>query len=360
MDVFSIEHIPPWAYDLGYIALAFFAGLLAAHIAVRAALWIGHKKTSRLDNLIINNLRRPLYFIMPLSFLYAATWYFSPGYFSNPVFTGVGKIIFVSLLAWFLIRIIQTLSGFIERHYDITIKDNLRARQVHTRIHVSRRIAVFFIVLLSFISLFLLFDNLRGIGVSLIASAGVAGLIIGFAAQKTLGNLLAGVQIAITQPIRIDDVVIVEGEWGWIEEITLTYVVVRIWDLRRLIVPISYFIEQPFQNWTRKNARILGTVYFYTDYTFPVGALRKKVAELLEPKKGDLWDGDVNVVQVTDCKPDVMEVRVLISAYDSPKAWGLRCYLREEVLNFIQAEYPGSLPKTRATLQRDKQKPAQA
>ena len=182
----------------------------------------------------------------------------------------------------------------------------------------------------------------------MLASAGVAGIVIGFAAQKSLATLLAGFQIALTQPIRIDDVVIVEGEWGRIEEITLTYVVVRIWDLRRLIVPITYFIEQPFQNWTRVSADILGTVFLYVDYNVPVDAVRKELTRLLEASP--LWDRKVNVLQVTDSKEGTVELRALASASDAGRAFDLRCDVREKLVAFIQQNYPESLPRLRASL----------
>jgi small-conductance mechanosensitive channel len=172
--------------------------------------------------------------------------------------------------------------------------------------------------------------------------------VVGFAAQKTLGNLLAGIQIAITQPIRIDDVVIVEGEWGRIEEITLTYVVVRIWDLRRLVLPIGYFIEKPFQNWTRVSADILGTVFLYVDYTVPVDAIRAELERIVQGSTD--WDGQVCGVQVTDTSPQGIEVRALVSATDASKAWNLRCEVREKLVSFLQREYPGALPKLRGEL----------
>jgi small-conductance mechanosensitive channel len=173
--------------------------------------------------------------------------------------------------------------------------------------------------------------------------------VIGFAAQRTIANLFAGFQLALTQPIRIDDVVIVEGEWGRIEEITLTYVVVRIWDLRRLILPLSYFIEQPFQNWTRQAADILGTVFIYTDYTIPVQAVRDELKRIVA--KSSAWDGKVCVLQVTNATERALELRALASAPDASKAWDLRCEIREKLILFIQKHYPASLPKVRAELE---------
>jgi small-conductance mechanosensitive channel len=199
----------------------------------------------------------------------------------------------------------------------------------------------------------MLFESVRSVGVSIFASAGIAGLIIGLAAQKALGSILAGLQIAITQPIRLDDVVIVENEWGWIEEINLTYVVVRIWDKRRLVVPSTYFLDRPFQNWTRTSADILGTVFIYTDYTIPFEPLRQELTRLLESNPN--WDGKVNVLQVTDSKENTLEIRALMSSPTSPQAWDLRVYVREKLVEFIQREYPQCLPRTRVALQENNQ-----
>jgi len=194
----------------------------------------------------------------------------------------------------------------------------------------------------------MVFESVRQLGTSILASAGVLGIIVGFAAQKSIATVLAGFQIAMTQPIRLDDVVIVEGEWGRIEEITLTYVVVLIWDQRRLVVPISYFIEKPFQNWTRVSAELLGTIFLYMDYTVPLDKLRAELDRLLA--ETDMWDKRVKVVQVTDSKERVIEVRVLVSAADASTAWNLRCMLREKLIGYLQRNHPESLPRTRAEL----------
>jgi hypothetical protein len=192
------------------------------------------------------------------------------------------------------------------------------------------------------------FPSIRHLGVSLFASAGVAGIVIGMAARPTIANLLAGIQIALTEPIRLDDVVIVNGEWGWIEEIGTTYVVVRIWDLRRLIVPLSQFIEQPFQNWTRVTADLLGTVIVYADYRVPVERVRQELHRILEAS--GMWDGKAWGLQVTDATERTIQLRALMSAPDSGKAWDLRCLVREQLVAFLQREYPDSLPVVRAEL----------
>ena len=190
------------------------------------------------------------------------------------------------------------------------------------------------------------FEAVRKIGTGLLTSAGIAGIIVGFAAQKSLANLLAGFQIAFTQPIRIDDVVVVEGEFGNIEEITLTYVVVRIWDQRRLVLPINYFIEKPFQNWTRSSSEVLGTVFIYVDYTLPIEPVRAELERLAT--ESPLWDKRVCKLHVTDAKEKTLELRALVSARDSGTAFDLRCDIREKLVDFIQKNYPDSLPKTRA------------
>jgi small-conductance mechanosensitive channel len=254
-------------------------------------------------------------------------------------------IIFVS---WILIQSVHLIKYFVMRSYDIQESDNLMARKVVTQFRVLENIIVFVIAVVALALILMSFENIRKIGVSLIASAGVAGIIIGFAAQKVIGTVLAGIQIAMTQPIRIDDVVIVEKEWGRIEEINLTYIVVNIWDKRRLVLPTTYFIENPFQNWTRTTAEILGSVFIYADYTLPVDAVRRELDNILEGNP--LWDGKVKNVQVTDANEKTIEIRLLVSAADSPTAWDLRVHVREKMLLFLQEKYPQCLPKARLIL----------
>jgi small-conductance mechanosensitive channel len=193
------------------------------------------------------------------------------------------------------------------------------------------------------------FPAVRQIGTSLLASAGLAGLAAGFAAKPVLGNLIAGLQIAISQPIRIDDVVIVEGEWGRIEEITGTYVVVKIWDERRMVVPLQYFIEKPFQNWTRSTSSIIGSVFLWVDYSVPLEALRAETRRLCE-EIPHLWDGRVEVLQVTDTSDKAMQLRILLSSVDSSRNWDARCYVRERLITFVNNRYPECLPQLRAEM----------
>ncbi|WP_300440879.1 mechanosensitive ion channel domain-containing protein [Christiangramia sp.] len=263
----------------------------------------------------------------------------------------ISTITIILGMAWFLIIFFKVFKKRMLRKYDVTSTNNLKARKVYTQYTILENIIIFIIVTLSVGIALMSFESIRSVGVSLLTSAGIAGIIIGLAAQKAIGTLLAGIQIAITQPIRLDDVVIVEGEWGWIEEINLTYVVVRIWDKRRLVVPTTYFIEKTFQNWTRTSADILGTVFIYTDYGLPVEVIREEQTRLLN--NTNLWDGNVNVLQVTNASEKTVELRVLVSAKDSPTAWDLRVYLREKLLAFIQDKYPEHLPKTRISIKKN-------
>lgn len=258
-------------------------------------------------------------------------------------------VLFLMAAAWMGIAIVKAVKMIVISSYDVEASDNLKARKIHTQIRVLERIGIFVILFVSLAMILLSFDSIRQIGVSLLASAGIAGIIIGFAAQKSISMLLAGFQLAMTQPIRLDDVVIVEGEWGRIEEITLTYVVVAIWDKRRLIVPVNYFIDNPFQNWTRQTSEILGTVFIYADYGFPVDKLREYMTEAL--KSNPYWDGKVNVLQVTDATEKSMQLRALASAKDSPSAWDLRVKLREDLLEFMRVNYPEYLPRNRVNIE---------
>lgn len=253
-------------------------------------------------------------------------------------------------VAWLLIRLTHVLDDLSRRHFRLDVEDNLRARQLHTRYGLLRRVLVVVIGFLGLAVWFLQYQGLRSIGTGLLASAGVIGVIIGVAAQRPLSNLIAGVQIAITQPIRVDDAVIVEGEFGWVEEITLTYVVVRVWDLRRIVLPISYLVEKPFQNWTRTTASLIGTVFVYVDYSVPVDEVRKELRRICE---GDpLWDGNVAQVHVTELKEQTVELRCIVSASNAGRAFDLRANVREALMAFLVRRYPHALPRTRAEVQR--------
>ncbi len=260
-------------------------------------------------------------------------------------------LMLIGTCGWLANQLVRSVTDYRMSRYDLKAEDNLEARKVATRMKVLRQGMSMIILLVTVATMMMTFPSVRAIGVSLFASAGVAGIVIGFAARPVLSNLLAGIQIALTQPIRIDDAVIMEGEWGWIEEITATYVVVKIWDWRRLVVPLTQIIEKPFQNWTRENASIIGSVVWYLDYTAPVGEMREKLKEFLD--ESSLWDGDVQVLQVIDTTQETMQLRALMSAKNSPVAWDLRCEIREKMISWLQEKHPGALPRRRGQIQID-------
>ena len=256
-------------------------------------------------------------------------------------------MVVVLCLGWFAVGLVYVLETALMRKYDITAADNINARRVHTQFQVFRRIAIAFVVVLTAGALLWTFNDPRiwHYGSGLLASAGVATLIVAAAAKSTASNFLAGLQIALTEPIRIDDVVVVQGEWGRIEEITSAYVVIKIWDLRRLIVPLSWFIENAFANWTRESANILTYSYLYLDYMVPVKELRAQLEVVV--KASGMWDEVAMGCQVTNLTPQSMEVRCLMSAKDSGTAFNLQCLVREEMMEFVKEKYPEAYPNMR-------------
>jgi len=253
-----------------------------------------------------------------------------------------------ALTGWLAIALLGAAVEIAQARARVDVADNLQARRRRTRIGILYRVAVFLILLVTLCLMLMSIPSVRNIGVTLIASAGLAGLAVGAAAQPALKNLIAGIQLAFTEPIRIDDVVIIDGEWGRIEEIRLTFVVVKIWDERRLVVPVSKFLDESFQNWTRTTSQLLGTAFFYLDPTADVGRLRAAFEEVV--RASSHWDGRAVVMQVTDIQRDVMEVRGLVSAADAGQAFELRCEVRERLLAWIAREMPEALPRRRGEL----------
>lgn len=353
----EIERLPNLYHDLHpffqlliILFLAFIGGELI-RIMLNIALRIYKRRTGDevLTESIIRNLRPVLKILLPLILFNMAL---DTVDISEENLASAHKgmqILLICAFAWLITQIIDVAVDLIYHNYDIEAADNYLARKVQTQVQFIKKALILGVILLAVSAILLSFEGVRNIGAGLLTSAGVTGIIIGFAAQKSIANLIAGLQIAFTQPIRLDDVVIVEGEWGRIEEITFTYVVMRIWDQRRLIVPINYFIDKPFQNWTRSSADIMGTVFLYTDYHVPVEALRKELRRLCEDSP--YWDKKVAVVQVTDVTEHSVQIRALVSASNSGNAWELRVMVREKLIEFIREHYPESLPRTRAELQ---------
>jgi len=327
------------AVVLGYIAYLIVFGIMKR--------W-NERTGSDLGKLFYRHWRSPLRVLFPLLLVIFASPSVGIRESVMEPLRHLFNLLFIGAVAWFLASSVYVLRDSILTQYDVSARDNLKARAIHTQINVLVKILLVVIAVFAASSMLMTFERVRQVGVSILASAGVIGIIVGFAAQKSIATLFAGIQIAVTQPIRIDDVVIVEGEWGRIEEVTLTYVVVRIWDLRRLVLPITYFLDKPFQNWTRVSADLLGTVFIYADYTVPVQAVREELERIV--KASPKWDGKVCGLQVTNSTDRTVELRALMSANDASLAWDLRCEVREKLLAFLQTNHPGSLPRIRADL----------
>jgi small-conductance mechanosensitive channel len=333
-----------------FYGLVLGVGLIGHFGLYRLFLWVAARTKNVTDEAVVRHCYRPAQWILLLLVARVAL----PEFISAeplPIEQHLFGIILVALVAWLTIKTVYVLEEYLLTKFDVTQADNLQARKVQTQLKVLKQIVFVVTITLALGTVLMTFEKVRQLGTTILASAGIIGIVVGMAAQKTIGAFIAGLQIAITQPIRIDDVVIVENEWGRIEEITLTYVVVRIWDLRRLIVPITYFIEKPFQNWTRTSADILGTVFIYTDYSVPIDVVRQQLQKILN--ESELWDKKVCVLQVTNTTEKTIELRALMSASDASKAWTLRCQVREKLVEFLRDKYPSSLPKIRAELERD-------
>ncbi|HPC95153.1 MAG TPA: mechanosensitive ion channel [Sedimentisphaerales bacterium] len=339
-----------WLWPLVVVLLAAGTALVCHFILVKVLGHFARRSSSPVDEVLLRHLRRPARWIMvAVAVRLVVDPLGLPVGVESSAKTIFGLVLIV-LVSWVLIQATYVLNDVLALRFKLDVKDNLRARKIHTQLKVLRRIIVIIIVIIASASMLMTFPKVRQLGTAIFASAGIIGIVVGLAAQKTIGTFIAGLQIAFTQPIRLDDVVIVEGEWGRIEEITLTYVVVRIWDLRRLIVPITYFIEKPFQNWTRTSADILGTVFLYVDHTVPIDAVRAELHRILEGSAS--WDRKVCVLQVTNTSERTVELRALMSAADASLAWDLRCEVRERLVDFIRREYPHALPRLRAELEK--------
>ena len=252
----------------------------------------------------------------------------------------------IGVLAWGAAAALMIIVDLAVSHYRTDVSDNRHARRVHTQVSVIRRMGIAGFAVVAIGAMLLTFPAFRAAGASLLASAGIAGVIAGLAAQSLLSNVIAGMQIVFSEALHLDDVVVVEGEWGRIEEITLTYVVVRIWDDRRLVLPTSYFLTTPFQNWTRTGAAVIGAVELDLDWSVPVESLRSELE--MAAKENERWDGRTCVLQVTGATGSFVRIRALVSAHDAPTLWDLRCDVRERLVEWIRLEHPAALPKLRA------------
>lgn len=300
-------------------------------------------------SVILEHIRKPLNWLLPLAGLHIVL-HSAPN--DLQLIVGLRQLAALAIIAtvtWLGIAVVKAMQEIVIKRNPMNVADNLAARRIQTQTRVLVQTLSFFVFLFGISAMLMTFPSARQFGTSLLASAGLAGLAVGLAAKPVLGNLIAGLQLAITQPIRLDDVVIVENEWGRVEEITGTYIVIRIWDDRRLVVPLQWFIENPFQNWTRKTSSLLGSIFLWVDYSIALEPLREELKRLCS-QVPELWDGRVSGLQVTDSTEKAIQLRILVSSADSSKNWDLRCYVREKIINFIAANQPECLPQLRATV----------
>jgi len=342
------EGWPGWAQASVTLGIAVGVALLVHAVAF----WIASRWAARTkfegDEAVVRRMRAPMLLLLPLMAVLAVRPGLSLPEGPDEALRRLLAVLTIVAATWATVRLIGAVAVAVMRKHRVDVPDNLEARRVHTQLRVIARILSFVVVIVGASAILMTFPSVRQLGASLLASAGIAGLVIGLAAQRVLGNFIAGLQIALTGPIHLDDVVVIDGEWGRIEEIATTYVVVRIWDERRLIVPLSRIIEQPFQNWTRRTSQVLGTAFVHADYAVPVQRVREELERIA--RESPLWDGRLAKLQVTDAKDRTLELRALVSAGDASKAWDLRCEVRERLIDFIRREFPHCLPRVRTEI----------
>jgi small-conductance mechanosensitive channel len=355
MDVFDM--LGP--YDRNWTATAVLA--LGVIIAGLIAVTIGKLVLRRLARFsvvldaMVDRTSAPAHLVVPLAALQIVLGT-APGDLRGlALVSRITTLALIVSLTWLAMRVVAAFAQAIVRLHPTNMSDNLAARRVQTQTGVLARVVMGVVLVIGFGAALMTFPNVRQIGASLLASAGIAGLVAGIAARPVLGNLIAGLQIALAQPLRLDDVVIIEGEWGRIEEITATYVVARLWDQRRLVVPLQWVIEHPFQNWTRREAQLLGTVMLWVDYRVALAPLRAELERVCAAAPE--WDERVALLQVVDTSDRAMQLRALVSAADASRSWDLRCRVREALIEFLQRHDPDGLPRVRAELFPDAVRP---
>lgn len=342
--------LPDWGWNLVLVGASIFIGLLMLLVlALFTRKQVEEVPRYSLFRSLLTHLGKPMAVFLPL---FCFNILLPAMKAERLLVHKIGKAVEISMIivfAWLLVKCISVVRDWVLHRYDINRPDNFHARKVMTQLQYVRRIALFIITLVTIALVLLSFENMRTLGSGLLTGVGLGGIIIGFAAQRSLANFLAGFQIAFTQPFRIDDVLVVENEFGRVDEITLTYVVLRLWDERRLVLPITYFTEKPFQNWTRINTNLLGGVEFFADYTLPVDKVRAKFESLVQDSH--LWDGKVKNLQVTGADNRTIQVRALVSASNSGALWDLRCHIREKLIAYVNEAFPESLPRLRTVVE---------
>jgi small-conductance mechanosensitive channel len=332
-----------WASCLVVAALAFGAFLIVEQLLRRVARRLG-RRSAVLAELTVHAHRPLQWFAAVVMLRGACTLGFPDGPWREPVTHGLGLAL-IGAGAWLVAGVLTSVEQAALSRLRVDVRDNRHARRLQTQVTLVRRITVAGVAVIAFGAMLMTFPTARAAGTSVLASAGVIGAVAALAAQSLLGNVFAGMQIAFSDAIRLDDVVIVENEWGRVEDITLTYLVIHLWDDRRLVMPTSYFMSQPFENWTRREAALLGTVELDADWSVPVEEMREELRRILGDT--DLWDGRVSVLQVTDAVNALVRVRALVSAADAPTLFDLRCLVRERLVQWIRRGHPYALPRIR-------------
>lgn len=345
---YFLVHWRAWALSAGILAGSIIIALLVRWVLFAILNSLARRNPSVLKSSIIRHSERMARLILPLlAVVIAAPALPLPPIAKSALQHAVG-VALIAVMGWLAVLFTDVIIDVFETRYRIDAADNLTARKMQTQLNVLRRIVDVLIIFITIGIALMTFPTIHQIGTSVLASAGVAGIVVGLAMKPTLSSLVAGIQIALTQPMRIDDVVVVNGEWGRIEEIHTFFVVVRIWDLRRLVLPLSYFIEQPFENWTRTSADLLAYVTIWLDYSVPVDELRNELTRILKTSKR--WKGQVNVLQVVDANDHAVQIRALMDSPDSGQAWDLKCLVREQLIKFLQEKFPESLPRYRGEM----------
>jgi small-conductance mechanosensitive channel len=337
----------PWLASALALAVAVVASLLVHRVTAGVLRRAMRRTRTDLDDVFLRHGGRPLKWILVIVAIGLAQRAAPLDAWATALWRQAVGFLLPAMFGWLAIELVRAAKELVDRRADVTIEDNLQARRRRTRMTILARIATVVILFLTACMMLISIPGVRNVGVTLMASAGLLGLAVGAAAQPALKNLIAGVQMAFTEPIRIDDVVIIAGEWGRVEEIRLTYVVIKVWDERRLIVPVSKFLDEPFQNWTRESAQLLGQAMLYVDPTAEVARIRAALEGIV--RKNPLWDGRFFNLQVTDVREEVMELRVLVTAADASRAFDLRCDVREALMRLIAEEMPQALPRRRHT-----------
>ena len=347
LDALRPANLENVLWSLGILLAAFVLGRVVAWLFVRGLKRWAKRTSTLVDDALAEHLPAPLRWLVPAL---AVEWVIpalpAQGRWVQSLWH-VALVVAILSAGWAAYRALKVLEDAVNQRHGRG--GTVAARSLITKLRAFRNVGGFVIMLVSVSFSLMTFEAVRSIGTGLLASAGVAGIVVGIAAQRTLATVLAGLQIALAQPIRVDDYVVVEGESGNVEEIALTYVVVRLWDLRRLVLPIQYFLDKPFQNWTRaSSANLLGTVELRLDYSVAVDDVRAEMEHVLA--KSTYWDKAESSVQVTEAGERTMLVRLLVSARNADDLWNLRCEVREKLIAFVQRTRPNALPRLRAAI----------